>query len=179
MMRLTRIAAIAFAATGLALSTPAFAQPSPGAASAPAVTPDMAAALKQAHAMADVLNIPAQVKNLMTAMRNQMVQATIQASGKSVEDAAKIVDDVLMPDFNATVPDLTEAMLAPWANNFSAADLKGLADFYATPLGAKLLKNVPIVSQQVAQASQVWGQGTFQAAVKKHAQELRDRGLKF
>jgi hypothetical protein len=178
-MRLTRFVLIAFAASGMAFAAPAFAQPAPGAAAAPSVSPEVAASLKQAHAMAEMLNVPQQIKGLMQAMRNQMVQATIQASGKSVEEAAKIVDEVLMPDFNASVPDLTEAMLQPWANNFTAADLKGLQEFYSTPLGQKLLKTVPLVGQQVAQATQIWGQRTFHEAVQKHTQELHDRGLKF
>jgi len=164
---------------GLMAATPVFAQPAPGAAPAPAVSPEVQAALVQARAMADMLNIPQQVKTLIQGMRSQLVQATIQASGKSVEDAAKIVDDVLMPDFNAAAPELTEAMLQPWANNFSVTELKGLQEFYSTPLGQKLLKTVPVVSQQVTQVVQGWSQRVFRAAVQKHQSELRDRGLKF
>jgi hypothetical protein len=178
-MRIAKFALIAVAAVGLAFAAPVMAQPAPGAAPAPSVSPEMAAALKQAHAMADMLNVNQQVKGLLTAMRNQMVQATIQASGKSVEEAAKIVDDILMPDFNAAVPDLTEAMLQPWGTNFTAADLKTLQEFYSTPTGSKLLKNAPLVAREVQQATQAWGQNTFRAAVQKHGQELRDRGLKF
>ncbi len=163
----------------VAFASPASAQPAPGAAPAPAVSPQVQAAMKQAHAMAEMLNVPTQVKNLTQAMRNQMIQAVIQASGKSVDDAIKIVDEVLMPDLNAAVPDLTEAMLQPWANNFTAEDLKGLQEFYATPLGQRLLKTVPVVSQQIAQASQAWGQRVFRESVQKHNQELHDRGLKF
>jgi hypothetical protein len=129
--------------------------------------------------MADMLNIPVQTRGLVQAMRNQLIQATIQASGKSVDDAAKIVDEVLMPDFNAALPDLTASLILPWAANFSAADLKGLREFYATPLGQRLLKTIPAVNQQSLQAGQTWGQKTFQEAVKKHADELRSRGLKF
>ena len=70
-------------------------------------------------------------------------------------------------------------MLQPWANNFSAADLKGLQEFYSTPLGQKLLKTVPLVSQQVGQVVQGWSQRVFRTAVQKHQQELRERGLKF
>ncbi len=179
MMRLKKFVLVALAAAGLGLASPVMAQPAPGAPPAPAVTPEFAAALKQAHAMAEMLNVPQQVKALLNVMRNQLVQSTIQASGKSVEDAVKIVDELLMPDFNAAVPDLTEAMLQPWANNFTAGELKTLQDFYSTPVGAKLLKTIPAVSQQVAQATQLWGQTTFRKAVQKHGQELHDRGLKF
>ncbi len=178
-MRFLKLAPIAALALVVQSFVPAAAQPAPGAPPAPSMSPEVTAALKQAHAMADMLSINAQVKALLNAMRNQMVQATIQASGKSVEDAAKIVDELLMPDFNASIPDLTEAMLQPWANNFTASDLKTLQEFYSTPVGAKLLKTAPLVGQQVQQATQAWSQNTFRQAVQKHGQQLRDRGLKF
>jgi hypothetical protein len=137
------------------------------------------ASLKEARSMAEMLNIPVQTRGLLQAMRNQLIQATIQASGESVDAAAKVVDEVLMPDFNAALPDLTASLILPWAANFSAADLKGLHDFYSTPLGQRLLKTIPAVNQQSLQAGQLWGQKTFQEAVKKHAEELHTRGLKF
>ncbi len=129
--------------------------------------------------MADMLNVTQQTRGLVQAMRTQLIQATIQASGKPVEEASKIVDDVLMPDFNAGVPELAAALLQPWAANFSAADLKGLREFYGTPLGQRLLKTVPVVNQQSLLAGQAWGQKIFQDSVKKHADELHARGLKF
>ena len=178
-MKPMRLFASALMIGGLLAAAPVMAQPAPGAVPAPAVSPEVKAALVQARAMAEMLNIPQQVKTLIQGMRSQLVQATIQASGKSVEDAAKIVDDVLMPDFNAAAPELTEAMRQPWANTFSAAELKGLQDFYSTPLGSKLLKTVPVVSQQVTQVVQGWSQRVFRAAVQKHQTELHERGLKF
>jgi hypothetical protein len=178
-MRFMKFASIAALGLSVIASGPVAAQPAPGAKPAASVSPEVAAGLKQARAMSEMLKVNEQVKSILNAMRNQMVQATIQASGKSVEDAAKIVDELLMPDFNAAIPDLTESMLQPWANNFTAADMKTLQEFYSTPVGAKLLKNAPIVGQEVQQATQAWTQNTFRQAVQKHAQELRDRGLKF
>jgi uncharacterized protein len=173
-MKIARIIAAAIVAGGISASLPGHAQNA-----APTMTPDMQASLAQARAMADTLGIPQQVKLIIQGLRSQLVQATIQASGKSVEDAAKIVDEVLMPDFNAAAPELTDAMLQPWAANFSAADLKGLQEFYATPLGQKVLKTAPVVAVQIQQVVQAWSQRVFIAARTKHAQELHDRGLKF
>lgn len=167
---LVAAALIAFASGTAFAPATAFAQGAPAATDA---------SRKEARAMADLLNIPQQTRNIVQAMRNQMIQATIQASGKPVDEAAKIVDEVLMPDFNAAVPQLSDALLEPWAVNFSAADLKGLHDFYSTPLGQRLLKTVPTVSQQSLAAGQGWGQRVFQEAVKTHADDLHNRGLKF
>jgi hypothetical protein len=166
-------------------AAPAPAAPAAGASAAGTPAPaaplpqPTEASLKEARAMAEMLSIPAQTRGLLQAMRNQLIQATIQASGKSVDEAAKIVDEVLMPDFNAALPELSANLIQPWAANFSAADLKGLHDFYSTPLGQRLLKTIPAVNQQSLQAGQLWGQKVFQETVKKHADELRTRGLKF
>ena len=170
---------LAAAAFVPAQAQPAAAPSAQAAAPAAPLPQPTEASLKEARSMAEMLNIPVQTRGLLQAMRNQLIQATIQASGKSVDEAAKIVDDVLMPDFNAALPDLSASLIQPWAANFSAADLKGLHDFYSTPLGQRLLKTIPAVNQQSLQAGQSWGQKIFQDAVKKHADELHTRGLKF
>lgn len=181
-----RLSKYLYAAAVVFAVSPAMAQPvapapvpAPAASATPPLPQPTEASLKEARSMAEMLNIPVQTRGLLQAMRNQLIQATIQASGKSVDEAAKIVDDVLMPDFNAALPDLTASLIQPWAANFSAADLKGLHDFYSTPLGQRLLKTIPAVNQQSLQAGQIWGQKIFQDAVKKHAEELHTRGLKF
>lgn len=149
------------------------------ASAAPAGPQATDASIKAARDMEDLLKIPDQTRAILQNMRNQLVNATMQASGKPIDEAAKIVDEVLMPDFNANIAQLTDALLLPWAANFSAADLKGLHDFYVTPLGQRLLKAIPAVQQQSVQAGSAWGQRNFQEAVKKHADELHARGLKF
>lgn len=174
------LAAMSFAAPSVALAAAeAPTVPAPGGVVADNSPHATDASLKEAHAMSDMLNITAQTHNILQAMRNQMIQATMQASGKPVDEAAKIVDEVLLPDFNAALPELSDALLLPWAVNFSAADLKTLHDFYATPTGERLLKTMPVINQQTVRASQAWGQRTFQAATKAHADELHARGLKF
>ena len=172
--------------SGAAVLSPSLgsAQPAPpsaiGAVPTPPVGPQATdASRREAQSMADLLSIPLQTRNIVQAMRNQLIQATIQASGKPVDEAAKIVDEVLMPDFNAAVPQLSEALLEPWAVNFTAADLKTLHDFFNTPVGQKWLRSVPTVNQQAAQASQAWFQRNFQEAVRKHSDDLHARGLKF
>ena len=63
--------------------------------------------------------------------------------------------------------------------NFTFTDLRALRNFYASPLGQKLLRTQPLVQQQGLQAGLAWGQKIFQDSVDRHADELRARGLKF
>lgn len=154
----------------------------PGAApAAPPAAPALPSdeAMKEARALAETLGVPAQVRNTITQVRNQVVQATMQSSGKPVEEAVKIVDEVLMPEFNARSTELQTALVLPWAQNFSIAELKELRAFYNTPIGKKALTVLPGINQVAIQAGQQWSQRTFRESVQKHADELRSRGLKF
>ncbi|MCX7381947.1 MAG: DUF2059 domain-containing protein [Alphaproteobacteria bacterium] len=65
-----------------------------------------------------------------------------------------------------------------YAAKFSAEDLHGLLEFYATPLGKRLIAAQPQIAQQMFQLGSAWGQRTAQAALAKHAEELRKRGFK-
>jgi hypothetical protein len=177
-MKTTRILVSVVVAGGLALAQMAMAQPAPGAAPAPAISPEVQAALNQARSMADSLNIPQQSRQILNNMRLQMLQLVVQNTGKSVDDSLKIVDEVIMPDFNAAAPELTEAMLQPWATNFTAAELKALAEFYATPLGKKLQSTVPAVAAQMSKIQQSWSQNLTRVTLQKHQPELHERGLK-
>lgn len=162
------------AAPGTATITPA----QPGVASAPPVIPSEEA-MREARQLTDLLGVPTQVRNTLTQVRNQVVQATIQASGKPVEEAIKIVDELLMPEFAARTGELQTALTLPWAQNFTISELKELRTFYDTPIGRKVLQVLPTVNQAAIQAGQQWSQRVFREGVAKHADELRNRGLKF
>lgn len=172
---------------GLAVAAPVMAQTPPAAPAAPAPAAPAAQAGPQAtpesraeaKAMAELLGIPTAARNLLGSWRAQMIASTQQSSGKSAADSAVIVDEVLMPDFNAAQPELINILVEIWAANFTADELKTLHRFYETPVGTKLLKTQPIISQQSITQSQLWGRREFQSAVKAHAEELRARGLQF
>jgi hypothetical protein len=156
---------------------PAAPLPAPAPAAAPA--PPSAEALREAKALTDVLGIPAQAKAVLAQIRGQVIQATIAASGKSVAEASAIADELMMPEFANKEQDLANALILPWANGFTPAEMRDLRTFYGTPLGKRLLATMPIVTQQTVQVGQEWMQKTFRDAVAKHADELRARGLKF
>jgi hypothetical protein len=103
----------------------------------------------------------------------------VRTSGKTAEESTKIVDEVLMPDFTSQENELTDAIVDVWATNFSVEDLKALHDFYATPLGQRLITTLPQITQQGMAAGQAWGRRIYQTAIQKHKDELIARGLKF
>ena len=52
---------------------------------------------------------------------------------------------------------LVQAMIPAYQHHFSAEDVDGLIKFYKTPLGQKLVSQMPATMTEAAQAVQQWG----------------------
>jgi hypothetical protein len=176
---------IALAASVLLGATAHAQTPPPPAAAAPAaqpalptvaVTPEGRAA---AAVLTEMIGVNRQSQQLVAVMRAQMVQMVLRNSGKTAEESTKIVDEVLMPDFTAQEAELTDGIIDVWASSFSVEDLKALHDFYATPLGQRLINTLPAITQQGMAAGQAWGRRIYQVSLQKHKDELVARGVKF
>jgi uncharacterized protein len=154
--------------------------PSTPAAALPALPPLTATPESRALAaqLTSMIGVDRQSQQLIAVMRAQIIQFVMRNSGKPAEEAAKIVDEVLMPDFTSQEKELTNALVEVWASSFTVEDLKGLIDFYSTPLGKRLIATLPAITQQGMQAGQAWGRQIYQAALQKHKDELAARGVK-
>ena len=175
----TLLGAVAHAQTPPAATT-APAPAAPAATSQPTLPPLTATPESRALAaqLTDMIGVNRTSQQLIAVMRAQIIQMVIRNAGKSPEESAKIVDEVLMPDFTSQEKDLTNAIVEVWASNFTVDDLKGLIDFYSTPLGKRLIATLPAITQQGMQAGQNWGRQIYQASIQKHKEELIARGLK-
>jgi hypothetical protein len=126
-----------------------------------------------------MFEIPRHAEGLLATMRTEMIRATVRASEMSEEAATAVVDEILMPNFRARGAELVAEMTEPYAVNFTISDLRALRAFFASPLGQKWLRTIPVARTQGEQAGLAWGQRVFQDSVDRHADELRARGLKF
>jgi hypothetical protein len=88
--------------------------------------------------------------------------------------------DALVPiavaKMNARVSELEDALVAIYASNFSAGELRDLITFYKSPTGQKLLQKTPFVTQQTMAAGQKFGQSAGAEAQKEMIEELRSKG---
>jgi hypothetical protein len=181
-MRAVVIAFTALALFGAAAHAQTPPAPSPpAAAQAPSLPPLTATPESRALAaqLTEMIGVNHTSQQLIGVMRAQIIQMVIRNSGKSPEDSSKIVDEVMMPDFTSQEKELTNAIVEVWASNFTVEELKGLIDFYSTPLGKRLIAALPSVTQQGMQAGQAWGRQIYQASIQKHKDELIARGVKF
>ena len=60
-------------------------------------------------------------------------------------------------EFKKSLSDLEEPVIAIFDKNFTDDEIKQLIAFYKTPLGQKVVTEMPVVMQQSAQLGQTWG----------------------
>ena len=92
-----------------------------------------------------------EVSNMGQNIQNYITQQVQEVAGRAV-GAGKVQKfmDTFSAQFNAnTSPSaVTDAMVTIYAKNFSIEDIQGLIQFYETPLGKRVVKTLPEVSQQ-------------------------------
>jgi hypothetical protein len=67
-------------------------------------------------------------------------------------------------------------MVAIYASNFSAGELRDLTAFYKSPTGQTFLQKTPLVTQQTMVAGQKFGQSAGAEAQKEMIEQLRNKG---
>jgi hypothetical protein len=60
-------------------------------------------------------------------------------------------------EFKKSLAELEEPIIAIFDKNFTDDEIKQLTVFYKTPLGQKVVTQMPVVMQQSAQLGQTWG----------------------
>ncbi|WP_316204452.1 MULTISPECIES: DUF2059 domain-containing protein [unclassified Bradyrhizobium] len=89
--------------------------------------------------------------------------------------------DALIPKFTQAfqgrVSEFSDAIAVVYARNFSADDLRTMAEFYRTPTGQRVLQKLPSVTQESSIAGQKFGQALGEEIRKQMVDELRKKGL--
>jgi hypothetical protein len=95
----------------------------------------------------------------------QMMDQMIPAMKKTMPN----VPDTFWTEFRAEVkPEEMENLIVPvYAKHFDDAELQGLIDFYSTPLGKKVIAEMPGVMQEAMAVGQKWGQELAQRVLAR------------
>ena len=146
-------------------------------AGASAQTPISPAAHEAAAELSAAKGDTAMVTTLISTMRNQIIKVISDKGHVPADHATTIFDDILMPELRAHAGELAAALVDIYAQNFSIDELHQLTAFFRTPLGMKYLSKTPLIFQEAREAGREWGRRIAADAFKKHAQELRDKGI--
>ena len=73
---------------------------------------------------------------------------------------------------NTSINDLIEMLTPTYQKHLTLEDIKGLIEFYRTPVGKKYAKKSPMIMQESMQIGQQWGMKIGEEFAKK----MKDKG---
>ena len=167
---------LALIATAFLLPLMAAAPSVPAQAAAPNKPSD--AARKAALALNEKLQFVGQVNVILTTVRGQIIVALARSNNKAPDQIQPAVDELLMPDFTGRANDLAGLIVDEWATAFTVEELRGMVEFYNSPLGQKMLKTMPALSSDVNKEASAWVQSILAESMPKHAAAFAQRGIK-
>ena len=74
------------------------------------------------------------------------------------DSVGAIVQDEVMRTFGENAPKLRDLIVMIYARHFTDEDLRGMIAFYATPIGARMIREMPTIMQESMVAGQVWAE---------------------
>jgi uncharacterized protein len=134
-----------------------------------------ASAEAAARELVATMNIQDQFKALLPMIMKSIKPAIVQNRPDVERDYDALVP-VLMAGMQARLSEMSEAVVAVYASNFSAEELRAATAFYRTPAGQKFLLKMPIVTQQTMALGQKLGRSVGAEAQKRMIEELRSKG---
>ena len=141
-------------------------------AHAQSANPDAEAAARE---LVDTMKLPDQFKAVLPTIIQHMKPAIVQNRADVARDFDAMMP-VVQENMAARLGELSNAMAAVYASNFTAAELGDLTAFYKSPTGQKLLQKTPVIAAQTMAAGQKFGQAAAADAQKQMTDELRSKG---
>jgi len=84
--------------------------------------------------------------------------------------------DICTEEMKRSLPELEEPIIAIYDANFSADEIKQLVAFYQSPVGRKIVVQLPQLMQQSIAMGQSWGQQAGARAVERIRAAAKQKG---
>jgi len=138
-------------------------------------TPDPAR-IAAAKTLFKAMGVDEQYKVMVDTMTNGLA-AIVQQRHPAHAPAITEVFGSLKQKFLDRSDEMIDLVAPVWAEKFTVEDLVAIAEFFATPVGRKLVAVQPEIMQRSMQLGMVWGQ-RIGAEVEAEARlELKKRGI--
>jgi hypothetical protein len=148
-----------------ALSCPAVAQtaaePTPGQ-------------LDAAREILKITNTEGMMRGSVTDQARLMTEQIQRAMPDVAPEALALFKRITLEETEKSIPRLLDASARIYARHFSEDDLRGLVAFYKTPLGSKLIAQLPEVSPECSQMSAELG-GDMLVRFREELEKLKVR----
>jgi len=116
------------------------------------------------------------VEQIRTSLSRQFMGALV---GPSDDPAAPeerrveaLVSRVMQEEMAAALPSLLDQIAPLYAEHFTHDEIRGLIDFYSTPLGRKTVEAMPELMQQSSELGMRWGQRVAPRIMQRLQEEI-------
>jgi uncharacterized protein len=151
----------------------ALAWPAASVAQTQAPDPDRLAAAKD---MMEASRVERQFERVIPLLLDHLKQGFRRVA----PDRADVIDSVfeqMTTKFISRRAELLDEIAGLYAQRLEAAELRAVAQFYRSPVGAKLIEAQPQIMQESMLAGQRWGQRIGQEIEEEARRELKRRGV--
>ncbi len=136
------------------------------------IDPELRADIERLMEVTKAADMGRQMGDMMALQIVQMTGVdTPEAVARCRVIAAETVKELLADD------KLMDEMIPIYARHFTHADVRGMIDFYDTPLGKKTIEAMPSLMQESMQASQRWAQKVMPGLQEKITARLKAEGV--
>jgi hypothetical protein len=87
-------------------------------------------------------------------------------------DGQKLVEDILMPELRNHIGGLTATIAEAYVKHFTAAEMAEMLNFYAGPIGRKMVAEQAAIAGESQQIGAAWVQSILPVIFREHADEL-------
>lgn len=155
----------------------AFATPAMAPAMAQAPKPVDPAALAQAKIVFEKSGAAAIGQQMSSAIMNAQKARLEQANPGKTAEINEVVG-LMQAEFNKQLPPMIDAIAAIYAQHFTTEELTQLSAFYDSPVGRKMIKEMPQILTETMTVAQTFAQKITMDVMVKLQPEIEKRKLK-
>ena len=116
-------------------------------------------------------------RRMGAALATQMSQRLARTRPDIPKQLLDAVPEIVVSVFDANATALTESIIPVYHRNFTAEDIKGLIQFYSTPLGQKSIQVMPAVLQESMTAGRKWADSVLPQVQEQLRSRMKQQGV--
>src|SRR3954463_733015 len=125
----------------------------------------------------DIAGVKPMLVQMLDQMAPSLTQLIQQANPGKESEVAEVMNRFVVPKMKERLPEVISEGAKVYARHFTADEIGQLIEFYNSPLGGKLVREQPLLAQELTGISTAWSQAVAVQAVREYADEFRKRGL--
>jgi uncharacterized protein len=167
-MRIRKLSITLFMATIMTLSS----------FSSYALADDGKATVAEVQELIKIIKLEKLIQAVIPAIKKQLI-ALIKKSAPKIKPNHMAESEKILDEMFSGMPKAFMKMAVPlYHHHLTKEEVRGLANFYKTPVGRSVIKKMPVITQQAQKLGALLGQKLAIDAFNKSKERLRKRGYK-